>query len=65
MELITVNEEDKITLPKVLQKEMTEFFLKTSIPRIKKEQQEKQRILSENQTTDRSDKNVNENRNLY
>jgi len=60
-----VNEEDKITLPKVLQKEMTEFFLKTSIPRIKKEQQEKQRILSENQTTDRSDKNVNENRNLY
>ena len=60
-----MNEEDKITLPKVLQKEMTEFFLKTSIPRIKKEQQEKQRILSENQTTDRSDKNVNENRNLY
>lgn len=27
----------KITLPKELQKQMMEFFLKTSIPRIKKE----------------------------
>jgi len=27
----------KITLPKELQKQMLEFFLKTSIPRIKKE----------------------------
>ena len=62
-----MNEEEKITLPKELQKEMINFFLKTSIPRKKKEQQEKQSILSENEKTDRSDendKNNNENGNL-
>ena len=41
---------EKITLPKELQKQMLEFFLKTSIPRIK---QEKLAHLSEN--TDRGD----------
>jgi len=35
---------EKITLPKELQKQMLEFFLKTSIPRIKKE---KLALLSE------------------
>jgi len=30
-------ENEKITLPKELQKQMLNFFLKTSIPRIKKE----------------------------
>jgi len=35
----------KITLQKEIQKQMIEFFLKTSIPRIK---QKKQRLLSEN-----------------
>ena len=40
----------KITLPKELQKRMLEFFLKTSIPRIKKE---KLALLSEK--SDRSD----------
>ena len=34
----------KITLPKELQKQMLEFFLETSIPRIKKE---KLALLSE------------------
>ena len=55
--------EEKIILPEKLQKEMLEFFLKTSIPRIKKlkEEQEKARILSENQKTDRSDKNYENN----
>ena len=50
---------EKIILPAKLQKEMLEFFLKTSIPRKKmlKEEQEKVRLLSENQKTDRSDKN--------
>ena len=37
----------KITLPKEIQKEMIEFFLKTSIPRIK---QKKQSLLSENKS---------------
>jgi len=59
-----MNEDEKITLPKELQKKMLEFFLKTSIPRKKREEQEKQRILSENQKTDRSDENVSENRDL-
>jgi len=40
---------EKITLPKELQKMMLKFFLKTSIPRIK---QEKLNSLSEN--SDRS-----------
>ena len=39
------NENTKITLPKEIQKQMIEFFLKTSIPRLK---QKKQRLLSEN-----------------
>jgi len=55
---------EKIILPDELQKEMFKFFLETSIPRKKKELEEKARLLSENQKTDRSDKNVNENRNL-
>ena len=57
--------EEKITLPEELQREMLEFFLRTSIPRIKKikEEQEKARLLSENQKTDRSDKNENGNEN--
>jgi len=37
-------ENTKITLPKEIQKQMIEFFLKTSIPRIK---QRKQRLLSD------------------
>jgi len=41
---------EKITLPKELQKQMLKFFIKTSIPRIK---QEKLKLLSENKT-DRS-----------
>ena len=57
--------EEKITLPEELQREMLEFFLKTSIPRKKKlmAEQEKARLLSENQKTDRSDKNENGNEN--
>lgn len=43
-------ENEKITLPKDVQKQMLKFFLKTSIPRIK---QEKLARLSEN--TDRGD----------
>jgi len=53
-----MNEEsNKITLPKELQIKMLEFFLKTSIPRKMREQQEREHILSENQKTDRSNKN--------
>ena len=44
------NQNDKITLPKELQKQMLDFFLETSIPRIK---QKKLASLSEN--SDRSD----------
>ena len=56
----------KIILSEKLQKEMLEFFLKTSIPRKKKlkEEQEKTRLLSENKKSDRSDENDNENSNL-
>ena len=46
-----MNEEkpEKIVLPKDLQLEMLKFFLRTSIPRIKKEkQQEAESSLSEN-----------------
>jgi len=40
---------EKIVLPKDLQLEMLKFFLRTSIPRIKKEkQQEAKNSLSEN-----------------
>jgi hypothetical protein len=59
-----MDEEKKITLPKKLQTEMLEFFLKTSIPRKKRELEEKARLLSENQKTDRSGKNDNKNRDL-
>ena len=45
-----MKEEEKITLPKELQKEMIKFFLKTSIP---KKKQEKINLLSE-KITDRS-----------
>jgi len=56
---------EKITLPDKLQKEMFKFFLETSIPRKKKELEEKARLLSENEKTDRScDDGNNENRNL-
>ncbi|MCL1904231.1 MAG: hypothetical protein FWF94_07430 [Oscillospiraceae bacterium] len=44
---------EKITLPQELQKKMLKFFLKTSIPRIKSEKQEKLNALSEN-NSDRS-----------
>ena len=46
-----MNEEsqEKIILPKQLQIEMLEFFLRTSIPRLAKEKQrEAERSLSEN-----------------
>ena len=58
--------EEKITLSEELQREMLEFFLKTSIPRKKKikTEQEKSCLLSENEKTDRSVKNGNENRDL-
>lgn len=42
---------DKIILPKKLQKEMLQFFLKTSIPKKKRQQ-----LLSE-ENEDRSEKN--------
>jgi len=41
-------QQEKIVLPKQLQIEMLEFFLRTSIPRLAKEkQQETERSLSE------------------
>ena len=43
---------ERITLPKELQRQMLDFFLKTSIPRIK---QEKLDLLSE-QESDRGEK---------
>ena len=46
-------EENKITLPEELQKQMIKFFLKTSIPRIKKE---KEQLLSENKTDGSNEK---------
>ncbi len=46
-----INEEAKIILPKELQREMLKFFLKTSVPRKKRETL---KLLSENQT-DRSE----------
>jgi len=47
-----MGENQKITLPKELQEQMIKFFLKTSIPRKKRE---KINLLSEN-VTDRSNK---------
>jgi len=52
-----MNEENKITLPVELQRQMLKFFWETSIPRKKREQQEKARALSENQNTDGGEKN--------
>ena len=55
---IKLNEKkEKKALPDKLQKEMFKFFLETSIPRKKKELQEKASSLSENQKTDRSGNN--------
>ena len=50
-------DKEKIILPEELQEQMMKFFLKTSIPRKKRMEQEKCRVLSENQNTDRSDDN--------
>ena len=60
-----MEEKEKIILSEKLQQEMLEFFLKTSIPRKKKliEEQEAARLLSENQKSDRREKN-DENGNL-
>ena len=52
---------EKITLSDELQKEMFKFFLETSIPRKKKELEEKAHALSENNKTDRSGKNGKDN----
>ena len=54
------NEKEKITLPDELQKKMFSFFLETSIPRKKKQLEEKARLLSDNQKTDRSGDNEND-----
>ena len=55
-EYVNENQEEKISLPSELQKQMMDFFLKTSIPRRK---QEKVNLLSEkrviNPKSDRSD----------
>jgi len=56
---MNVNVEEKITIPKELQKEMFKFFMETSILRKKKET-ENARNLSENKT-DRRKENGNEN----
>ncbi|MCL2095561.1 MAG: hypothetical protein FWH10_01505 [Oscillospiraceae bacterium] len=59
---------EKIIISEELQKEMLEFFLKTSIPRKKKlkAEQEKARLLSEieNQNSDRSVENGSKNGNI-
>jgi len=41
-------EQDKIILPKEIQIEMMKFFLRTSIPRKKKQQQEKALLSNQN-----------------
>ena len=58
--------EKKIKLPEELQREMLEFFFKTSIPKKKKimAEQEKFRLLSENEKTDRREENESKNGNL-
>ena len=48
-----MDEETKIILPKELQREMLKFFLKTSIPRKKRE---KMRLSSENITDGSAEK---------
>lgn len=66
-ELYLEEKGNKITLSDELQKEMFKFFLETSIPRKKKELEEKARLLSEQQKTDRREQNDdehNENGNL-
>ena len=45
-------ESTKITLPKEIQREMIKFFLKTSIPRMKRE---KLNLSSENKTDGREE----------
>jgi len=45
--------QDKIILPEKLQAEMMEFFLRTSIPRKKRQEQEQARL---SKTNDRSEK---------
>ena len=55
-----MNVEEKITIPKELQREMFKFFLKTSILRKKKEAEDFAQNLSENKT-DRRKKDGNEN----
>ncbi|MCL2398077.1 MAG: hypothetical protein FWC93_08445 [Defluviitaleaceae bacterium] len=42
-----MEEEKKITLPKELQREMIKFFLKTSVP---KKKREKNNLISENKS---------------
>ena len=44
----------KITLPKELKKQMMEFFMKTSIPRIKQEQMKKEQELREQTAKEKS-----------
>ena len=45
---IQTDDNNKIVLPKELQIEMMKFFLRTSIPRKKRLEMEKQRLLDEN-----------------
>ena len=52
-------EKEKIILPEELQEQMMKFFLKTSIPRKKRKEQEKCLVLSENQNTDGSGEHGN------
>ena len=55
---IKLNEKkEKTLLSDKLQKEMFKFFLETSIPRKKKELEDRASSLSENQKTDRSGNN--------
>ena len=49
-----MKEDEKITLSKELQEQMIRFFLKTSVPR-KKREQEKAELLSENKTDRRNE----------
>jgi len=42
------NKEKKITLSEEIQLEMLKFFMKTSIPRIKKEKSEKEKAVQTN-----------------
>ena len=57
-------EKTKMKIPKDIQKQMLEFFMKTSIPRKKRERAEKSHVLSENHKTDRSGENADKNGDL-